>query len=209
MRIVIKDDFDLYQGHKTAVINPGLTFIAGCNGSGKSTFVQEVARNCRNKRIALSYLDCRRAFNLSDLEQINTKYFNLETVIRQAISSEYEHYQDMFADWISKVRPGNSFEGKRYVVVIDGLDSGGDIVHFETHLKLFSLMVKDADSRGIEIYVLVTCNNFYYLSRATEGEVLFMPEIKRRKLPCYSVRQYERYIKDMRQTAVTRGFVDG
>lgn len=96
-----------------------------------------------------------------------------------------------------------------FFVVIDGLDSGGDVISFETHLKLFRLMIDDAVARDITMYVVVTCNTFHYLSYDIEGEVLFMPEIKRRKLPCYSVRQYERYIKDMRQTAVTRGFVDG
>lgn len=114
MRIKLKDNFNIYLGHKTAVLNPGLTFIAGCNGSGKSTFVKEVARNCRNKHIPLAFLDCRELFNITDLNRVDESLFSAATVMQRRFSSEYEHYQAMFGDWISHIRPSDNFRGKRF-----------------------------------------------------------------------------------------------
>ena len=207
MIVNIKDPLDIYNGAKSFNLRPGLTILTGCNGSGKSTLCKEIVRNAKNKRVTCVYLDCNKDFHIADLNYLD-KHFSTEAAMMKLISSEHEHYEKMFSEWIAQVRPGDSFCGKKFVIVIDGLDSGGDVTYFKMHTGLFKLMVQDAQSRGIDIYLVITCNNFYYLTYEEIGETIYLPTFRRKKLPAYTFRQFNRYVEDIRATAIARGFID-
>ena len=207
MLVTIKDNFSIFKA-KTVMLHQGLTIIAGCNGAGKTTFCREIVRNAENKHITCAYLDCNKDFHVADLNYLD-KHFSTAAAVSKLASSEHEFYERMFAEWTAQLRPGDSFRGKPFVAIIDGLDSGGDITFFQTHIDLFKLMVQDAENRGIEMYVIVTCNNFYYLAYGDSGEAIYLPTFKRKKLPVYTARQFNRYIEDIKSTAIARGFISG
>ena len=201
--IKLKNELEIFPTTELE-LEEGLTVIAGCNGAGKSTLLSDIKLFCKEREQLAVYLDCVTKFQSADLNYVTD--FAPETVMMKAWRSEHEHYEGMFAEWVGRVRPSDKFKGKTVFILIDGLDSGGDVTNFQRHLDLFDLMVQDAKERDIHMYLLVTCNNFHYLSQAKSGKVLFSPTFERRVLPAYKDTEYKEYIKDIRRTVRARGF---
>ena len=205
MKIAIKDEIGIFKNSSFDLeLEEGLTILTGCNGAGKSTLAKQIKKFLEGKDTTCCYLDCNEIFHLDPLYL--PKGFRTETALYKSWSSEHEHYESMFYDWIEIVRPSDNFKGKDFVVIIDGLDSGADICFYQRHLDLFDLMYKDARDRGINFYIIVTCNNFYYLCKAKAGEVIFIPTLERFKLPKYKEDQFMEYVKEIKKTYKARGF---
>ncbi|MCM1322876.1 MAG: ATP-binding protein [Acetobacter sp.] len=190
----LKDEFNIFT-QTEVTFSEGLTFLAGCNGAGKSTILSELQSYCEENKVHHVYLDASRTFNEYNLEHLPD--WSASLVLSKQFRSEHEHYEDMFAEWVGKVRPPDKFRGKNFFVLIDGLDSGGDVINFNRHLELFKLMVDDALQRGIHFYLIVSCNNFFYLSYATKGNMLLVPHFISKPLPAYGVQCFTQYIDDM------------
>ncbi len=203
-KIQLKDELNIYSVKEVELVS-GLTIVTGCNGAGKSTLLSEINDICKDEGVTSVYLDCRDLFTQRDANYIPQKY--TMSVLNARFRSEHEHYEDMFYDWVGGVRPPDRFRGKKFVILIDGLDSGGDVVNFASHVDLFNLIVDDASARGVKLYLLVTCNNFDYLCNSKKGRVLYCPTMQVKSLPAYKKEEYEEYSKDIRNTARVRGFL--
>lgn len=205
MEIKLRNELRLFPSD-TIELQEGLTFVAGCNGAGKSTLLREISSYCDKNKITNCYLDCSEKFTCSDAEQLPE--YSAQVVILKGWRSEHEHYEDMFAEWVGAIRPPDSFRDKDFFVIIDGLDSGGDIVNFKKHINLFKLITKDAKERGIRMYLLVSCNNFFYLAYAKKGEVLFVPTFTTKKLPAYREEDFKWYVQDIQVSYKARCALD-
>lgn len=203
--VPIKDDFQIGYSADVFSLESGLTVITGCNGAGKSTLIRQIKKGLEEQNISCVYLDCSREFYNSDLETASP-VFQVGTILQQHFSSEHEHYENMFSDWVCNIRPSDKFKGKKFAIMIDGLDSGSDVIFLNNHIRLFKTIIDDAMSRDIEIYLVITCNNFHYLSQLTIGRALFVPHFRTVKLPVYKLTEYDKYFIDIRQCAKDRGF---
>lgn len=213
MEIILKDYFRIFEKNKREVkpglttnsfdLNPGLTFIAGCNGAGKSTLLTEIKSNFEESQIPFKYLDCRKSFHFSDISHIG-KEFDTANAVSGSFRSEHEHYETMFQDWVGGVRPKD--EAEKVGIFIDGLDSGGDVIFYKKHLALFNLIADDCAKRNIECYLVVTCNNFYYLVHSPKGELIFAPSLRKQKLPAYEITEFGKYEEDIRTSAKDRNY---
>ena len=206
MKVELKDENNIFK-KKEIDIPDGLSIVTGCNGAGKSTLLKEVKKYCEDNHIPRIYLDCSDTFTCMDLNRPGMKPYNPAVVLMKSYRSEHEHYEDMFAEWIQRVRPGPDFEGKDFVVLIDGLDSGGDVINFQRHCDLFELMANDALRRGIKYHLLITCNNFHYLSHTNSGQVIYAPALITKPLPAYKPTEYDKYVADITKSAKARKFL--
>ena len=201
MLIKLKDELGIFHSN-VVELNEGLTIITGCNGSGKTTLSNELEEYCKKHKIEHSYLDANDMFHKSSLEYYYSPTgtpitpFRQATLLQKGFLSEHEFYEAMFSDFVSCVRPAGSI--KKYFIIIDGLDSGGDIIYYQHHVELFKLILDDCKKRNIECYIVVTCNNFYYLSAdILTGECIFLPDFRRASLPVYNRSEYCNYIRDI------------
>jgi predicted ATP-dependent endonuclease of OLD family len=203
MEITLKNELDIFERTKFELVE-GMTILAGCNGSGKSTLLEELRDFFKSKDIKFSYLDCNEAFHFQDINSIDNMY-SLSVALQKAWCSEHEHYENMFSQWVSNVRPPDGM--KEYGIFIDGLDSGSDVYNFARHIEFFNMVLSDAERRKIKLYLVVTCNNFYYLSSTLKGEVIYLPVMERKNLPAYTTEQFDNYVEDIFTTVKMRGFI--
>lgn len=207
MEIKLHDDYKIYDGRKTVELKPGITFVTGCNGGGKSTFIKEIVRTFKDKGLTYQLLDPRNQFHVHDLNDLDDR-FSQVAFLGGAFASEHEYYEDMFGSWISGCRYPDSFRGKEVGIFIDGLDSGGDVMFYKNHCSLFKVMEKDCNERGIILYLVITCNNFYYLSTdcGPAARTLFVPKFEEKKHPLYEREDFNTYVEDILRTVDQRGF---
>lgn len=206
--ILIKDKFGLkLYKPQSVTLHTGLTILSGCNGAGKSSLLNEIHDYVVENKIDHVYLDCNESFHVSDIQMME-KTADIMTHLQKAWRSEYENYSDLFNDWIRTVRPPDSMKGKSFFVIIDGLDSGSDTHFQKMHAKLFKLMCEDATKRGIDIYLVVSCNNFYYLAADyLVGKNIQCPSLESFDLPKYKLSEFSRYIEDIEKSLKERGFI--
>lgn len=197
MKIQLRDKFKIYSNIKEFNLSEGLTILAGCNGAGKSTLISEIVAHFKENHIPFKHLDCNRSFHFRDANDIGKDY-EMGIAIQKGFVSEHEHYENMFSCWVTKIRPTDDIT--EMGLFIDGLDSGGDVVNYERHIALFKLICNDCKKRNIKLYLVVTCNNFSYLSAKLKGEALFLPTFDKRKLPVYDSTEFLEYIKDIKIT---------
>lgn len=207
MIINIKDYYGIYNDIKQVELKPGITFVAGCNGAGKSTFIKEVVETFKQQKLTYQLLDCNKDFHVQDADSLSKRY-SIEDLVKGAFASEHEHYENMFMSWVSNCRYGDNYRGQEVGIFIDGLDSGGDVIFYKNHMGLFKLMEEDCRSRGIILYLIVSCNNFYYLSHGcgTNVRTLFLPQFKEYEHPVYKADEFEIYVQTIIDCAKARGF---
>ena len=147
-------------------INPGLTVLVGCNGSGKTTIMRAISSYLRKKDIP--YIEFN---NLSDGGQrVASKSLFLGDVTTAAsamCSSEGERINIALNDFIRSLGRfvNRNRDRKEIWVLIDALDSGYSI----DNIVEFKEFVKDtlfADTKDQDVYVVVTGNQY----EVAEGE---------------------------------------
>ena len=188
---LVKDYYD--QGFNifkkaTAVFNPGVTVLVGCNGYGKSTMLNVIESQLESDNIPFIKYD-----NLTEGGNTAKSHFLFEndftSLATSMMSSEGEqiHYNfSLLCGTLGNfVRTGkntfrpNAFAGvfgekKKEItsnerwVLIDAIDSGLSIDNIEEIKKLFELMEEDAKANGKELYIVVSANS-YEVVRNTNG----------------------------------------
>ena len=147
-------------------INPGLTVLVGCNGSGKTTIMRTISRYLREKDVP--YIEFN---NLSDggqrIASRSIFYGDVTTAASAMCSSEGERINIALNDFIRSLgRFVNRNRGMKEIwVLIDALDSGYSI----DNIVEFKEFVKDTlftDTKDQDVYVVVTCNQY----EVAEGE---------------------------------------
>lgn len=174
---------------------PGVTVLVGCNGYGKTTMLECIKAQCRTNDIFFIEFE-----SVGDRQRDRSAagfYGDINFLASSFCSSEGEKITMSLGKFArslgSFVR--NHSNVKTLVVTMDALDSGYSIDNVvEAKELLFKTVLKDCESKGIELYIFVTANAYELAS----GERCFDP-IKGKYIRFDSYEQYRKYVLDTRK----------
>lgn len=147
---------------KNIEFEEGLTVLVGCNGSGKSTLLHQIKDLCEESNIPCYYFD-----NLtkggSNARSKAGFYGDTMFLAQSLCSSEGENINlniSKCASEIGKFVRDNK-KSKKIFILFDAIDSGLSIDYvIELKEDLFKTILWDALRKGIEIYIIVSANEY-------------------------------------------------
>jgi len=156
------DDLKLYS-RKQFILKPGINSLVGCNGSGKSTFIDcFLYPQLRRENIACYKHNDRTSGHSHYMEKL--AFMNdFDGVAQMYMSSEGE--QIVFA-LHSVIRTIVSLckenKGKKVFIIFDAIDSGMSVDEIIEIRGLFlDLVIPDMKSKfKVDLYVVVAANNY-------------------------------------------------
>lgn len=174
---------------------PGVTVLVGCNGYGKTTMLECIKAQCRTDDIFFIEFE-----SVGDRQRDRSAagfYGDINFLASSFCSSEGEKITMSLGKFAGNLGSfvRNHSDKKILVVTMDALDSGYSIDNVvEAKELLFKTVLKDCESKGIELYIFVTANAYELAS----GERCFDP-IKGEYIRFDSYEQYRKYVLDTRK----------
>ena len=147
----------------------GLTVLIGCNGSGKSTMLFQIKNHCDSKRIPVLNFDNLKQGGSNSLQSAGF-YGDMDFLTEGLISSEGEIINMNLGKFASKMGGfvAGHLDSNRLVFLLDAIDSGLSIDYvLELKKYLFKTVIEDCASKGIEVYIVVSANE-YELARGEQ-----------------------------------------
>lgn len=174
---------------------PGVTVLIGCNGYGKTTMLECIKAQCRTDDIFFIEFE-----SVGDRQRDRSAagfYGDINFLASSFCSSEGEKITMSLGKFAGNL--GNFVRNhsnvKTLVVTMDALDSGCSIDNvIEAKELLFKTILKDCESKGIELYIFVTANAYELAS----GEKCFDP-IKGEYISFENYEQYRKYVLNTRK----------
>ena len=164
---------------KQIEIQQGLTVLVGCNGSGKTTLLH----NIKSEDIPVFYYDNEKDGGNNSISE-SIFYGNLSFTATALCSSEGENISLNLSKIASKLRKfvetgdngdrfnalaktlalkddneENNVSNERWIL-LDAMDSGYSIDNVIEMKDFFDLVIKDAKEFGIELYIVISSNEY-------------------------------------------------
>lgn len=143
------------------VVNPGVTVLVGCNGSGKTTFLSFIKDELKHIGIPfISYNNCSDGGSMS-LARSMMYGGDISTFATLATSSEGEQISFNVANFAAEIgRFVRSYRGvEELYILLDAIDSGLSVDNItEIKEQLFQTIL--SDNKGVDIYIIVSANTF-------------------------------------------------
>lgn len=174
---------------------PCITVLVGCNGYGKTTMLQAITSQCRKEKIP--YIEFESIGDRRDERNKTTLNDDMAYLAMAFVSSEGEEIGMSLGKFAGRLGNfvRNHSDEKILVVTMDALDSGYSIDNVvEAKELLFKTVLKDCESKGIELYIFMTANA-YELAR---DEKCFDP-IKGEYVSFENYEQYRKYVLNTRK----------
>lgn len=168
---------------KQIEIQQGLTVLVGCNGSGKTTLLHNIKSELKKEDIPVFYYDNEKDGGNNSISE-SIFYGNLSFTATALCSSEGENISLNLSKIASKLRKfvetgdnGNRFNAlaktlalkddneennvsnERWIL-LDAMDSGYSIDNVIEMKDFFDLVIKDAKEFGIELYIVISSNEY-------------------------------------------------
>lgn len=173
---------------KEIEINSGLTVFVGCNGAGKSTLLHNIAEVLKKEKIPAMFFDNLRDGGHNAMEKAGHSG-NLGFLAGLMTSSEGESLGMNIGSMLGQVRKflrtgvseeevrrrrltrafmqagGQEIEEeseppKERWLLLDAADSGYSIDNVIDLKEIFELMKEDAEQEGVELYILISANEY-------------------------------------------------
>ena len=179
---------------KEIEINQGITVLVGCNGAGKTTLLMNIKDELKKEKIPFHSFDNLRdggsgllgnlvsgmkEFECDSIE-LGISIFNASEgeAIKMNISRQSTLYKDFLETGIFNNREyrlrnifsenkNKKIEDKRRFLLYDATDSGMSIDSVCEIKKMFEMLLEDAKKLGVELYIIITANE-YELCRKTD-----------------------------------------
>lgn len=156
------DNFVLYKNKKFDIL-PGVTSLVGCNGSGKSTFIEHFLIPYLNKH-DIEHIDWndRQKGGYTLMDKFLNFDNNIEGLAAMALSSEGERIVHGISEVLPKIghKVRNS-GGKPLVVTFDAIDSGMSVDEIiEIRDLCFDVILPDAEKYGTLLFIVIAANNY-------------------------------------------------
>lgn len=169
---------------KNIEFEEGLTVLVGCNGSGKSTLLHQIKDLCEESNIPCYYFD-----NLtkggSNARSKAGFYGDTMFLAQSLCSSEGENINlniSKCASEIGKFVRDNK-KSKKIFILFDAIDSGLSIDYvIELKEDLFKTILWDALRKGIEIYIIVSANEY---EMAKNEKCFLIPNMRYKRFKSY------------------------
>lgn len=172
---------------KEIEINPGVTVLVGCNGAGKSTLLHNIEAELKKdnipyfqhdnesngKRNLISEAAFDNDFGLmatavcsSEGENISYRLGQIASKLKKFIETGIcKDRRDRLADAMKKAVDDDYEEEKNEIpnerwILLDAMDSGFSIDNVIEMKNLFGLVYNHAKSIGIEVYIVISANEF-------------------------------------------------
>lgn len=168
---------------KQIEIQQGLTVLVGCNGSGKTTLLHNIKSELKKEDIPVFYYDNEKDGGNNSISE-SIFYGNLSFTATALCSSEGENISLNLSKIASKLRKfvetgdngdrfnalaktlalkddneENNVSNERWIL-LDAMDSGYSIDNVIEMKDFFDLVIKDAKEFGIELYIVISSNEY-------------------------------------------------
>lgn len=168
---------------KQIEIQQGLTVLVGCNGSGKTTLLHNIKSELKKEDIPVFYYDNEKDGGNNSISE-SIFYGNLSFTATALCSSEGENISLNLSKIASKLRKfvetgdngdrfnalaktlalkddneENNVSNERWIL-LDAMDSGYSIDNVIEMKNFFDLVIKDAKEFGIELYIMISSNEY-------------------------------------------------
>ena len=168
---------------KQIEIQQGLTVLVGCNGSGKTTLLHNIKSELKKEDIPVFYYDNEIDGGNNSISE-SIFYGNLSFTATALCSSEGENISLNLSKIASKLRKfvetgdngdrfnalaktlalkddneENNVSNERWIL-LDAMDSGYSIDNVIEMKDFFDLVIKDAKEFGIELYIVISSNEY-------------------------------------------------
>lgn len=168
---------------KQIEIQQGLTVLVGCNGSGKTTLLHNIKSELKKEDIPVFYYDNEKDGGNNSISE-SIFYGNLSFTATALCSSEGENISLNLSKIASKLRKfvetgdngdrfnalaktlalkddneENNVSNERWIL-LDAMDSGYSIDNVIEMKDFFDLVIKDAKEFGIELYIMISSNEY-------------------------------------------------
>lgn len=168
---------------KQIEIQQGLTVLVGCNGSGKTTLLHNIKSELKKEDIPVFYYDNEKDGGNNSISE-SIFYGNLSFTATALCSSEGENISLNLSKIASKLRKSvetgdngdrfnalaktlalkddneeNNVSNERWIL-LDAMDSGYSIDNVIEMKDFFDLVIKDAKEFGIELYIMISSNEY-------------------------------------------------
>lgn len=168
---------------KQIEVQQGLTVLVGCNGSGKTTLLHNIKSELKKEDIPVFYYDNEKDGGNNSISE-SIFYGNLSFTATALCSSEGENISLNLSKIASKLRKfvetgdngdrfnalaktlalkddneENNVSNERWIL-LDAMDSGYSIDNVIEMKDFFDLVIKDAKEFGIELYIMISSNEY-------------------------------------------------
>lgn len=168
---------------KQIEIQQGLTVLVGCNGSGKTTLLHNIKSELKKEDIPVFYYNNEKDGGNNSISE-SIFYGNLSFTATALCSSEGENISLNLSKIASKLRKfvetgdtgdrfnalaktlalkddneENNVSNERWIL-LDAMDSGYSIDNVIEMKDFFDLVIKDAKEFGIELYIVISSNEY-------------------------------------------------
>lgn len=172
MRIPINKDWyclnETFYLYDKLDLEPGITSLVGCNGSGKSTILHQISEFADKNNIPCYAYDDRQDGHSRLMEKFAMQS-ELDKVAMMMCSSEGEKNMIGVSECALNVgrairqckRDGN----KELFILLDSTDSGMSVDAIEELRDvILTLIIPDAQSCGIDPYFVIASNNYEWIN---------------------------------------------
>lgn len=202
---------------KQIEIQQGLTVLVGCNGSGNTTLLHNIKSELKKEDIPVFYYDNEKDGGNNSISE-SIFYGNLSFTATALCSSEGENISLNLSKIASKLRKfvetgdngdrfnalaktlalkddneENNVSNERWIL-LDAMDSGYSIDNVIEMKDFFDLVIKDAKEFGIELYIMISSNEY---ELAHESKCLDVMEGKYIQFASYE--DYKKFILRTRE----------
>ena len=147
---------------KEVIIESGVTVLVGCNGYGKTTFLNNIAKSLRDEDIEfVHYNNLKDGGTHSVSAALFTKDFSFAA--NAMCSSEGERIVMNLEKLANRI--GNYIrhtpDQNEYFILLDAVDSGFSVDNIQEVKKyLFAPIAQDCAQRGKTVYIIVSANEY-------------------------------------------------
>lgn len=180
-----ENDWSLFN-KTTAQFDTGLTVLVGCNGAGKTTMLEYIFQHCKKSNIPVMRFDnyhdggkdtkskliyefddmsiLASTWGFSEGETINFNISFIASKLRQFIQTglydtKKNRLEKAFQKLVNEDYQKEEVMNQR-VILLDGIDSGFSIDNIIETKELFNLIIDDAKSADIDVYIIVSANEY-------------------------------------------------
>lgn len=165
---------------KEIILNEGITVLVGCNGAGKSTLLKNINSEMKKEKIPCHLYD---NLNNGGSSSVSEALFSGDSSLGASLwtSSEGEAIKINLGELSSKIKKflregffdtkanriarifkdeSENITSNIRVLLFDAIDSGLSVDSIVEVKEFFNLILNDAKEVGVEIYIIISANEY-------------------------------------------------